>query len=58
VGRNDAQVLANGIFKALGKIEEHRHGHHYVQGRLLVMGSKDARIAQMALNHLYTEEIN
>lgn len=58
VGRNDAQVLANGIFKALGKIKEHRDGLHYVQGRLLVMASKDARIAQMALNHLFTEELN
>ena len=35
VGRNDAQILANGIFKALGKIEEHKDGLVYAQGRLL-----------------------
>ena len=58
VGRNDAQVLANGIFKALGKIEEHRDGLLYVQGRLLELASTDARIAQMALSHLYTQDVH
>lgn len=55
VGRNDAQILANGIFKALGKIEEHKDGLVYAQGRLLEIASKDARVAQVALGHLYAQ---
>lgn len=55
VGRSDAQILANAIFKELGKIEEHKDGLLYVQGRLLELASKDARVAQIAFGHLYTE---
>mmetsp|Transcript_15603 Transcript_15603/g.22992 ORF Transcript_15603/g.22992 Transcript_15603/m.22992 type:complete len:440 (+) Transcript_15603:101-1420(+) len=53
VGRNDAQTLACGIYKSLGKSEIHQEGLLYVQERMLELASKDSRVAQVALGHLY-----
>jgi hypothetical protein len=56
VGRADAQVLAIGILKTLGKKKEHRDGLVYAQERLVELSSKDARVAQLALGDLFFEK--
>mmetsp|Transcript_30970 Transcript_30970/g.71373 ORF Transcript_30970/g.71373 Transcript_30970/m.71373 type:complete len:169 (+) Transcript_30970:3-509(+) len=53
VGRNDAPMLANSLLKALSRHPKNRDGLIYAQERILSLASKDARIAQVALGHLY-----
>jgi len=53
VGRNDAQTLVCSIYKELGKNKLHQDGLLYVQERMIGLASKDARIAQIVLGHLY-----
>lgn len=52
VGRNEAPLLATQLFRELSKATENKIGCLYLQERILALASKDARVAQLAFNHL------
>ena len=58
VGRNDAPMMANSLLKALSRHKNNRVGLMYAQERILSLGSKNARVAQVALGQLYQFKID
>jgi hypothetical protein len=51
-GRNEAPLLATQLLRELSKAKENRMGCVFLQERILELASKDARVAQLAFNHL------
>jgi hypothetical protein len=52
VGRNEAPLLATQLLRELAKAEENKQSILCLQERILNLASKDARVAQLAFNHL------
>jgi len=55
VGRNEAPILASQLLKHMSASKSNTNGMLYIQSKILELGSKDARIAQIALGHMYTK---
>lgn len=54
VGRSEASVLATQLFRELAQAaDENKLGLQYVQGRLIELASRDARVSQLVWNDLY-----
>jgi hypothetical protein len=56
VGRNEAPLLATQLLRELTKAKENRVGLEYLQNRIVGLARKDARMAHLAMNHLYVLE--
>jgi hypothetical protein len=56
VGRNEAPLLASQLLRELSKAKENRIGCLYVQERIIALGSKDPRIAHLALNYMHASD--
>lgn len=54
IGRSDANVLATQLLRELSRAgEENKEGFLYIQGCLVEIASKDARVSQLVWNDLY-----
>jgi hypothetical protein len=54
IGRSDASVLAAQLLRELARAgEENKEGLLYMQGRLVELASRDARVSQLVWNDLY-----
>ena len=53
VGRNEAPTLASQLLKKLCANKANNNGMLFIQSKILELASKDARIAQIAVGHLY-----
>lgn len=51
-GRNEAPVLATQLLLELSKARDNKRGCVFLQERILELASSDARVAQLAFNHL------
>eukprot|EP00980_Cylindrotheca_fusiformis_P006310 scaffold1352_cov144-Cylindrotheca_fusiformis.AAC.16 len=51
-GRNEAPLMATQLLLELSKAKENKRGCILLQERILELASKDARVAQLAFNHL------
>lgn len=51
-GRNEAPFLASQLLRELSKAKENKKDCLYLQERVIALASKDARVAQLAFNHL------
>jgi hypothetical protein len=52
-GRNEAPLLAIQLLRELAKADQNKNGLMYIQERVIAIASSDARVAHLALNHLY-----
>jgi hypothetical protein len=54
IGRSDASVLATQLLRELSRAgEENGEGFLYMQGHLVELASRDARVSQLVWNDLY-----
>jgi hypothetical protein len=58
VGRNEAATLATQLLKHLSTNKSNKTGMSYIQNKMLELASKDARIAQIALGHMYIQSVD
>lgn len=54
VGRSESTLLGIQLLRELSKSKENTIGLAYIKDRVIEMASRDSRVAQLALSHLYT----